>query len=165
MIADPNRPTALVAVATEAEADAIVTDLAEYGIEALFTGGYISGFKAAAPATVTVQVKSADLERAQQALSEIRESSRHIDWSAVDFSPATEGPTEAEPAATVATDWSPHIDRAILTLFVVGAAASLLIPLFTGEGRSAFHGTWMIVVIINAVALLLLAWRMLLRPR
>jgi hypothetical protein len=77
-------PRLLLSVATEAEAAGIVTALAEYGIEALTTGGVTAGFKAEAPGSVQILVRSADLEQAQQALAEIQKDEGDIDWSKVD---------------------------------------------------------------------------------
>ena len=72
MTADPNRPEPLLSVRTEIEATAIVTALAGYGIEAFAVGGYTAGFRAEAPGNVQVLVKHANLDRAKQALGEIR---------------------------------------------------------------------------------------------
>jgi hypothetical protein len=77
-------PGLLLSVATEAEAASIVTALAEYGIEALTTGGVTAGFKAEAPGSVQILVRSADLEQAQQALAEIEKEEGDVDWSKVD---------------------------------------------------------------------------------
>jgi nitrogen regulatory protein PII-like uncharacterized protein len=74
MTTDPNRPTVLLTVANEMEAAVIVNALAEHGVDAFATGGYTSGFKAEAPGDVQVVVKNADMERAQQALTQIRRS-------------------------------------------------------------------------------------------
>jgi len=74
----------LVSVPSEVEAAAIVTALAEYGIEAHAVGGYTAGFRAEAPGDVKVSVKHADLDRARQALAEIREHPDAIDWSQID---------------------------------------------------------------------------------
>ena len=84
MTPDPNRPEALLSVPDEIEAAAIVGALAEYGIEAFAAGGYISGFKVQAPVNVAVLVKHIDMDRAQQALAEIRAEQGEIDWSKVD---------------------------------------------------------------------------------
>ena len=77
-------PGLLLSVATEAEAVSIVTALAEYGIEALMAGGVTAGFKAEAPGSVQILVRSADLEQAQQALAEIEKEEGDVDWSKVD---------------------------------------------------------------------------------
>ena len=163
MADDPNRPEVLVSLPTEAEGTAVVTDLAEYGIEARCTGGYISGFKAEAPSTVAVQVRSVDLDRARQALAEIRAGDSKVDWSTVDFSAPPEIDAEAEPADSEPPPWAAHMDRVILTLFVVGAAASLLVPLFRHEAGAGTSSWTMPIMAVNAAALLLLAWRMLFR--
>jgi hypothetical protein len=85
MTTAPETPETLLSVSDEAEAAAIVTALADYGIEAHATGGYVSGFRAEAPGDITVCVKSAELERARQALAEIRAQQGKIDWSQVDL--------------------------------------------------------------------------------
>ena len=73
MTPDPQQPETLLSVPTEVEAAAIVTALAEYDVKAMAVGGYTSGFKAEAPGGVAVVVKHADIERAKQALAEIRQ--------------------------------------------------------------------------------------------
>ena len=77
-------PCLLLSVVTEAEAVSIATALAEYGIEALTAGGVTAGFKAEAPGSVQILVRSADLEKAQQALAEIQKEEGDVDWSKVD---------------------------------------------------------------------------------
>jgi hypothetical protein len=77
-------PCLLLSVATEAEAAGIATALAEYGIEAMTTGGVTAGFKAEAPGSVQILVRAADFEQAKRALAEIRADEGHIDWSKVD---------------------------------------------------------------------------------
>jgi hypothetical protein len=84
MSLDPNRPERLLSVAHEIEAAAMVNALAESGVEAFAAGGYTSGFKAEAPGDVAVMVKQADLDRARQALAEIRQHQGDIDWDNVD---------------------------------------------------------------------------------
>ena len=71
MASDPNRPEPLLSVPNEFEAAAIVTALADYGIEAITTGGY-DVFNAGAMSDVAILVKQADLDRAKRALAEIR---------------------------------------------------------------------------------------------
>lgn len=84
MTTDPNAPVLLASARNEVEAAAICSALAAYGIQASATGGYTSGFKAEAPGEVKVMVKHGDLERAAQALKEIRQEQGKIDWSDVD---------------------------------------------------------------------------------
>jgi hypothetical protein len=78
---DPNRPEKLLSVASEIEAAAMVNALAECGVEAFAAGGYTSGFKAEAPGDVKILVKHTDLDRARQALAEIRQQQGDIEWS------------------------------------------------------------------------------------
>ena len=70
---DPAQPETLLSVATEAEAAAIVTALAGYGIEAMADGGYLSGLQIGIAGDLRIVVKRADLPRAQEALAELRE--------------------------------------------------------------------------------------------
>jgi hypothetical protein len=103
MAPDPNRPEVLLSVANEIEAAAMVNALAELGVEAFAAGGYTSGFKAEAPGDVAVMVKQANLDRAKQALAEIRQQQGHIDWDNVDVmegvedESSTDETTDAEP--------------------------------------------------------------------
>ena len=84
MTSDPNNPEVLLSVANEIEAGAIVTALAECGIEAFAAGGYTSGFKAEAPGSIALLVKRAELDRAKRVLVELQEEREEIDWSKVD---------------------------------------------------------------------------------
>ena len=96
MTADPNRPERLLSVRTEIEATAIVTALVEYDIEAFAAGGYTAGFRAEAPGYVTVLVKHADLDRAKQAVAEIRRQQGDFDWSKVDVTETAEAQPPAD---------------------------------------------------------------------
>jgi len=71
-LSDPNQPQTLLKVSSEIEAAAIVTALADFDIQAMAVGGFLSGFKIAAPGDAAVVVKAADLDRAKLALDEIR---------------------------------------------------------------------------------------------
>lgn len=84
MANDPSCPCELLSVASEIEATAIVTALAQYDIEASTTGGFTSGFQAEAPGSVQILVRSSDLGRAELALAEIRADQGNIDWSTID---------------------------------------------------------------------------------
>ncbi len=79
-----NSPCLLSTVTSEAEAAGIVTALADYGIEATVTGGVTAGFKAEAPGSVQILVRSVDLEKAEQTLAEIQKDEGNIDWSQID---------------------------------------------------------------------------------
>jgi hypothetical protein len=71
--ADP--ATRLVAIAhprDDIEAQLITNLLADAGIEAMVTGGSLSGFRAEAPANVCVVVRAADAEAAREALAAVR---------------------------------------------------------------------------------------------
>ena len=69
---DPNRPVVLTTAATEAQAALIVAALEERGVQAQATGGYTSGFRAAATGEVRILVRQSDLERARDALRAIK---------------------------------------------------------------------------------------------
>ncbi len=84
MTNDPNNPEILIAVPSDIEAATIVAALAARGITASTTGGYTAGFRAEAPGDVNVIVRREDLDRAQQALVEIKKEKSEIDWSQVD---------------------------------------------------------------------------------
>jgi hypothetical protein len=90
MTSDPDCPEVLFSAANEIEAAAMTSALAEYGIETFAAGGYTSGFKAEAPGNVDILVKHADLDRAREALAEIRLQQSEIDWSKVDVMEAAE---------------------------------------------------------------------------
>ncbi len=80
----PDSPVALISVPDELEATALVTALADHGIEAHTTGALTAGFRAEAPGEVSVIVRGTDLARAQQALEQIDRERGQVDWSAVD---------------------------------------------------------------------------------
>jgi hypothetical protein len=93
MIDDPNSLEVLVAFATEVEAMSIVAALGEREIEASATGGAAFGGTFGMDGQVEVLVKRADLDRAKQALAELREELKGIDWSAVDVEEPGESDT------------------------------------------------------------------------
>jgi hypothetical protein len=84
MSIDPSNPEILISVFTEAEAVAIVLGLKDYGINATTTGSFTAGFRAESPGFVNVVVKHADLNRARNALDEIKGGQSGIDWSEID---------------------------------------------------------------------------------
>jgi hypothetical protein len=81
---DPHAPCTLLSAANEIEAGDIVTALAAYDVQAFTVGDFTSGFKAEAPGSVQVLVRRCDLDRAEQALAEIRENEGEVDWSSID---------------------------------------------------------------------------------
>ncbi|HTN77287.1 MAG TPA: ribose-5-phosphate isomerase RpiA [Pirellulaceae bacterium] len=87
---DPQSPQRLLRVPSVAEAIAIVTALAEYGIEAFTTGSFTAGFQAEAPGDVAVTVRRGDYARATAALSEIQATRGTLDWSQIDVGDADE---------------------------------------------------------------------------
>lgn len=90
--ADP--ATRLVAIAhprDDIEAQLITNLLAEAGIEAMVTGGALAGFRAEAPANVTVVVRAADAEAAREALAAARPTIDEADVGD-DSAPDTQAP-------------------------------------------------------------------------
>ena len=61
-----------------------MTALAARDIKASTAGGYTAGFRAEAPADVSVIVRHKDLNHAKQALAEIEQDQNDVDWSQVD---------------------------------------------------------------------------------
>jgi hypothetical protein len=86
MPTDPQSPEALLRAPNEIEAAAIVSALAEQGVEAFAVGAYTLGFVKfdSGINSVDVMVRHADIELAKQGLAKIKESQREIDWSQVD---------------------------------------------------------------------------------
>ena len=84
MTTDPNNPEVLTHAANEVEAVAIVDGLATHGIHASTTGSYTAGFLAEAPGTVQIIVKSSQLARAREALSQLEKEFSELDWSQID---------------------------------------------------------------------------------
>lgn len=91
MMTDPNNPEVLIAVPTDVEATAIVTALAERGVQASTTGGFTAGFRAEAPGQVSVIVRHSDLAQAKHELAEIKIEIAEIDWSKVDVGQPEDG--------------------------------------------------------------------------
>jgi hypothetical protein len=130
MSSDPEEPQKLLSVVSEIEASAIVTALAEYDIEAFAVGGYTSGFRAEAPGEVAVMVKQANVERAIQALDEIREQEDQIDWANVNWAENAEGEELAEGLPSVRPDWAASLLRILCLFCLLGLATSLIVWLF-----------------------------------
>jgi len=112
------------------EAAAIVTALAEHGIEAFAVGGYTSGFRAEAPGEVRVVVKHVDADRARQTLAEIGQEPGEVDWSKVDVMETAEAPTPTDEGRDDEPDWSPVTGRLWVTVALVVAALGFMIWLF-----------------------------------
>jgi len=85
MADDPDDPEVLIALATEAEAASIATALAERDIQASTAVGSAFAGTVGLDGAAQVMVRHADLDRAKQALIELREELAHIDWSEVDL--------------------------------------------------------------------------------
>jgi hypothetical protein len=134
MTSDPNCPATLLTVANEVDATAIVDALADYGVEALASGGYTSGFKAEAPGNVAILVKRADLDRAKQALVEIQQEQGEVDWDNVDV---MEGAEEEPSHDIVATqsDWSPVVGRAWWLVGFMGVGIGAVVWLLSRAVR------------------------------
>jgi hypothetical protein len=134
MTPDPNCPATLLTVDSEVEAAAIVDALADYGVEAIASGGYTSGFKAEAPGRVAILVKQADLDRAKQAMVEIQQDQGEVDWDRVDV---MEGAEEEPPHDMVATqsDWNPIAGRALWLIGIVGVGIGAVVWLLSRAVR------------------------------
>jgi hypothetical protein len=130
MTPDPNRPEPLLSVCSDVEAAAIVTALAEHGIEAFAVGGYTSGFRAEAPGEVRVLVKHVDADRARQTLAEIGQEPGEVDWSKVDVMETAEAPTTTDEGSDDEADWSPVTGRLWVTVVLAGAALCFMMWLF-----------------------------------
>lgn len=132
MAPDPKRPDVLLSVASEVEATAVATALADYDVQAMTLGGYVSGFKAEAPGNVAVVVKRVDFDRAQRALAEIRRQQAELDWSKVDVMEFAE-----EPAVAVQDHGAPLAPADISRLFWIaeflGLALCFVVWLFTRQ--------------------------------
>lgn len=109
----PDTPETLLTVPDESEAAAIVTALADYGIEAHATGGYVSGFRAEVPGGITVSVKSAELDRARQALAEILAQQDQIDWAQVDVGEPDDLGESAPPGDAPSAPMTPLLRQAL----------------------------------------------------
>jgi hypothetical protein len=133
MTADPDRPEVLLSISSEVEAAAIVTALAQYGIQAISVGGYVSGFKAEAPGNVAVVVKLAEFDRAKRALAETRQEQAEIDWSNVDVMETAELPAAADRPAGPASARHAVASRVWWTVEFVGIAMCIVVWLFTRE--------------------------------
>ena len=87
MSADPQGPVTVATVRNDVEAAAIISALADHGIEASATGGYTAGFRAEAPGDVTVVVRREHAAAAKKILQGLR-GDQKIDWSEVDVGKA-----------------------------------------------------------------------------
>ncbi|MEQ1824706.1 MAG: hypothetical protein ABL921_02125 [Pirellula sp.] len=81
---ETNNPVLLTRFVNEIEAVAILAALAECGIQGTTTGTFTTGFYTEAPGDVSVFVRSGDLPKALEVLSDVQASSTKIDWSNVD---------------------------------------------------------------------------------
>ena len=81
---DPNSPSVLSRFLSEIEAVAILSALADCGIQGTTTGSFTTGFRTEAPGDVSVIVRHGDLPRALEILATIEEEKSEIDWSNVD---------------------------------------------------------------------------------
>lgn len=69
---DHDAPVQLMRVPNDMQAAIIVNALANHGIHATATGGFIAGLRAEAPGDVQIYVRREDLETARQILAELR---------------------------------------------------------------------------------------------
>lgn len=77
-----NAPAVLARFAHELEAEMLVNQLRDHGIEAQAVGATVSGFRAEAPGEVEVLVRAEQWEEAKQLLAS--EAFAEVDWSKVD---------------------------------------------------------------------------------
>ena len=101
---DGSHPETLVSLATDAEAASIVTALAERGIEASAFEGTAFAGTIGLDGAVQVVVKRADLERARQALAELRQELTNLDWSEIDVGQTEETDEDEETNQDEETD-------------------------------------------------------------
>jgi hypothetical protein len=102
---DPQEPVVLRTVRSDFEAETIAAALRDRGIDARAVGGETAGYRAAAPGAVRVMVRRLDLERAEQALLDIRTGSVDIAWDELNPGPP-EDAAEPEPAASDSRRWA-----------------------------------------------------------
>lgn len=78
------QPVRLCHVATEVEAQLIVSILDQAGIHARALGGYVSGFRAEVPGMVSILVDKLDYQAAQQIYAQQQKLAQQIDWDRID---------------------------------------------------------------------------------
>ena len=78
-----NSPVTLTRFLSEVEAAAILTALAESGIQGTTTGSFTTGLVTEAPGDVTVVVRRGDFARASEVLAEFETLKNDIDWASV----------------------------------------------------------------------------------
>lgn len=157
MRSDPNRPEVLLSVSNEIEAGVIVTALAEYGIEALTTGGYTSGFKAEAPGYVAILVKQADLDRAKQALAEIQQQKDEVDWANVDVMEGAEAESQPDESPGFGAVWYGVPGRLWLVGCLLEIAGFFIIGLLAGEVTRPLTYGFALLILITFVWWVLVA--------
>ena len=95
-MSDLKAPMVLTKFPHEIEATALINVLRQRGIDAHATGAAISGFRAEAPADVSVVVRAEQLEQAQRIMAEVREEPSGVDWSQVDVGDPTDEQQEVK---------------------------------------------------------------------
>jgi hypothetical protein len=139
MVEHPKHVVRLTSMPTEREAAVIIAALEECGITSTMSGQFTAGFRAEAPGWVQILVAEEDVARAKEALANVRDEQRDIDWSQVDV-----GEPE-EPADRSDASW--RWPRG--AIIAVGVVLALAIMLF---------GSWGSIVVAAALVLLLLRW-------
>lgn len=69
---DPNEAVKLATFTTEVEAQLLVGELADAGVDAQSSGALTASFRVEAPGEVAVLVRQSDLEKAKQVLETFR---------------------------------------------------------------------------------------------
>ena len=146
----PSPKARLVAIAhprDDIEAQLITNLLADAGIEAMVTGGSLSGFRAEAPANVCVVVRAADAEAASEALAAVRPTIDEADVG------------DDSPADTQATKGR-ALDVVFPVALLVGGLTTLGIFGWWLAGLPGFEASPLdFVIAFGMLALLWLVWQ------
>ena len=146
----PSPKARLVAIAhprDDIEAQLITNLLADAGIEAMVTGGSLSGFRAEAPANVCVVVRAADAEAAREALAAVRPTIDEADVG------------DDSPADTQATKGR-ALDVVFPVALLVGGLTTLGIFGWWLAGLPGFEASPLdFVIAFGMLALLWLVWQ------
>lgn len=115
---DPKAPVTLASFAHEIEASALVNELKANGIDARATGETIAGFRAEAPATVSIVVPMEQLDGAQRIMERLQEAPRDVDWSNVDVGNVNDDLVDTTPTNGYGRTFGRILLAAIALIFV-----------------------------------------------
>jgi hypothetical protein len=115
-----DNPALLTALPTEIDAELLVGRLRGHGIEAWVEGGLSSGFRAEAPGSASVYVRSSDLERARRVLGQPKPAEPEPPPPAVP--PTTPGPLPKRMSPAMIL-WIVIAWLLLVLIIVVGIAA------------------------------------------